>query len=112
MISKKLLRKTLIHGKSGADIIRSRIPDAEQVERGLYLAVLAVFSMQPQKYRIRHAADRQDIRTEVTSAPILPQSFDPADIRIALLDPADILRPLQSFSKICATSSSLPSYPR
>ena len=60
-------------------------------ETGLYDLL---FSMQPQKYRIRHAADRQDIRAEIAFAPILPQSFDPADIRIAFLDPTDILRPV------------------
>ena len=94
MIGKKLFRKALIHRKSGADIIRSRITDAEQIECGLNLAVLSVLSVQSEEHYISHAADGKDIRSETASAPILPHGFNPADIRIALLNPADIFSPV------------------
>lgn len=62
------LRHGFIHGHAAAQIPGSGVGHAQQIQRGLYAAVLAAASVQRQKYHVRHAAHGQHVLAQQAGA--------------------------------------------
>ena len=62
------LGQVFIHGNGAAQIARASVGDAQQLQRGLDLAVLAAGAVEGQEHCVRHAAQRQHAGAELTVA--------------------------------------------
>ena len=79
-------RQPLVHGDRAAEGIRTGVADAEQVECGLQLAVLALAAVKADECNVRHAAQFDHIRAEETVGLIRAGSSDRFQVRFRLAD--------------------------
>ena len=82
------LRHGFIHGHAAAQIPGSGVGHAQQIQRGLYAAVLAAASVQRQKYHVRHAAHGQHVLAQQAGALVPPAAAHRLQVRLHALHPA------------------------
>ena len=90
----------LIHGHGAAQIAGAGVGYAQQIERGLNAAVLAVGAVHGQKYRIRHGTDLQHVLAQQGGAFVLPRRPDSLQIRGRLLDSHLFQQPVRRVKNI------------